>query len=85
MTAVTEAGVLTQTAWDAIRNQDEPESFVVKSETEVYAGPGEEYPRIATLAEGAAIMVLGQEGDWIECCCDECEDGWIHCSCVSDM
>jgi len=85
MTAVTEAGVLAETAWNAIRNQDEPECVVVKDETEAYSGPGEEYPRIATLPEGAEILVLGHEGDWIEFCCDECEDGWIHCSCVPDM
>ena len=82
MTAVTEVGVLAE---GAIPNQDEPEIVIVKEETRVYSGPGEEYPQITRLSQGAEIKVLKQDGDWIECCCDECRNGWIHCSCVSDM
>jgi uncharacterized protein YraI len=85
MTAVTTAGVLVETVLDTVRYVHEKVSFVVENDAEVYAGPGEEYPRIATLNEGTEIKVLAHKGDWIECCCDECEDGWIHCSCLSDM
>jgi uncharacterized protein YgiM (DUF1202 family) len=84
MTAVTEVGILTETALEAALERDEPESVIVKKETDVYAGPGEEYERIATLNEGAEILVLGYQGFWIECQCDECEDGWIRCPCAPD-
>lgn len=84
MTAVTEVGVLAETALEAALDRDEPESFVVKKETHVYAGPGEEYTRIATLHDGAEILVLGHRGFWVECSCDECEDGWIRCPCAPD-
>ncbi len=84
MTAVTEVGVLAETALETALSGDEPESVVVKNETDVYAGPGEEYARIATLHEGAEILVLGYQGYWIECQCDECEDGWIRCPCAPD-
>jgi hypothetical protein len=85
LTAVTQAGVLVETVLDTVRYAHEQVSLIVENETEVYAGPGEEYPRIATLHEGTEIKVLAHQGDWIECCCDECGDGWIHCPCVSDM
>jgi uncharacterized protein YraI len=85
MTAVTTAGVLAEAVLDTVRYAHEQVCLVVENETEVYAGPGEEYPLVATLDQGAEVKVLGHAGDWIECCCDECEDGWIHCSCVSDL
>jgi len=84
MTAVTEVGVLAETALEAALDGDEPESVVVKKETDVYSGPGEEYARIATLHEGAEILVLERRGFWVECQCDECEDGWIRCPCAPD-
>ena len=82
MTAVTEVGVLAETALEAALDRDEPGSVVVEKETDVYAGPGEEYARIATLHEGAEILVLGHQGFWVECQCDECEAGWIRCPCA---
>jgi hypothetical protein len=85
MTAATEVGVLSEGALQAALDKDEPGSVVVGKETDVYAGPGEEYARIATLDEGAEIRVLGHRGFWIECQCDECEDGWIRCPCAPDM
>ena len=84
MTAVTEVGVLAESALEVALDTDEPESVVVKKETDIYAGPGEEYAQIATLHEGDEILVLGHRGDWIECQCDECEDGWIRCPCAPD-
>jgi hypothetical protein len=27
---------------------------------------------------------LGHRGFWVECTCDECEDGWIRCPCAQD-
>ena len=84
MTAVTEVGVLTEAALEAALDRDEPESVVVEKETDIYAGPGEEYARIATLNEGAEILVLGHRGFWVECSCDECENGWIRCPCAPD-
>jgi len=85
LTAATTAGVFVSAVENTVRFAHEQVSLVVENETEVYAGPGEEYPRIATLNEGTEIKVLAHQGDWIECCCDDCEDGWIHCPCVSDM
>ena len=84
MSAVTETGVLAETALQAALDRDEPKSVVVKKETDVYAGPGEEYERIATLHQGAEILVLGHQGYWIECQWDECENGWIRCPCAPD-
>jgi len=84
MTAVTEVGVLTETALEAALDRDEPRSVFVEKETDIYAGPGEEYARIATLNEGAEILVLGRRGFWVECSCDECENGWIRCPCALD-
>jgi uncharacterized protein YgiM (DUF1202 family) len=84
MTAATEVGVLAETALEAVLNTDEPESVVVKKETDIYSGPGEEYARVATLHEGDEILVLGYQGYWIECQCDECEEGWIRCPCAPD-
>jgi hypothetical protein len=82
MTAVTEVGVLTETALEAALDRDEPESVVVEKETDIYAGPGEGYVRIGTLNEGAEILVLGRRGFWVNCSCDESEDGWIRCPCA---
>jgi len=84
MSAATEAGVLAETALEAALDTGEPESVVLRKETDVFAGPGEEYERIATLHEGAEILVLGHQGYWVECQWDECEDGWIRCPCAPD-
>ena len=82
MGATTTTGVLTSDAVDGTPNEVETWSVsaIVKNEAEVYAGPGEEYSRIGTLKEGAEIRVVGQKGDWIECCCDQFKRGWVHYS-----
>jgi uncharacterized protein YraI len=85
MTAVTTAGVLAEAVVGTVKCAHEKVSLVVENETEIYSGPGEEYPRIGRLNKGTEVTVLAHHGDWIECCCDECEDGWIHCPRVSDM
>jgi hypothetical protein len=84
MTAVTEVVVLAEAALETALDTDEPKSVVVEKETDIYAGPGEEYARIARLHEGDEILVLGHQGYWVECQCDECEDGWIRCPCAPD-
>jgi hypothetical protein len=65
MSAATQVGVLTETALEAALDRDEPESVVVRKETDVYAGPGEEYARIATLQEGATSIPRWAGPTWV--------------------
>ncbi len=85
MGTATTGGVLTSDAVDGIPNEAETWSVsaIVEKEAEVYAGPGQEYSRIAILKKGAEIRVVGQKGDWIECCCDQFKRGWVHHSTLS--
>lgn len=78
MSAVTTAGVLVGAVEDAVRYVRQGVSLVVKNETEVYTGPGEEYVRIGRLNKGVEIQVLAKQGDWLQCSCGLFEDGWIH-------
>ena len=85
MGAAATAGVITSDAVDGTPNEAETWSVpaIVEKEAEVYAGPGEEYSRIAILKKGVEIRVVGQKGDWIECCCDQFKRGWVHHSRLS--
>jgi SH3-like domain-containing protein len=83
--ATTTAGVLVSDACNRSPNEEEPwfVSAFAENETELYSGPGEEYSHVGTLKEGAEIRLLGQRGDWVECCCDSFGHGWVHHSSVS--
>ena len=76
-TVVTTAGIVNELE-KAGQNTDDRNSLTAKANTEVYDGPGEEYSLIATLGEGDEIKVLQEEDDWIQCCADRFENGWIH-------
>ena len=68
-----------------ILNVHEPDSIIVKNDTDIYAGPGEGYSRQGTLAEGDEIKVLGHLEGWVQCRSDQFEMGWIRDSDLPDM
>lgn len=74
---VTSAGIVNELE-KAGQKSDDQHTVTVKADTEVYEGPGEEYSLIATLCEGDEIKVLQEEDDWIQCCADRFERGWIR-------
>ena len=74
---VTSAGFVNELE-KAGQKSDDPHSVTVRADTEVYEGPGEEYSLIATLCEGDEIKVLREKDDWIQCCADRFERGWIR-------
>ena len=85
MSAMTTAGVLVAAVEDAVRFARQTVSIVVKNETEVYTGPGEDYTRIGRLNRDAEIQVLAEEGVWLRCSCGLFEEGWVHRSRVANL
>jgi uncharacterized protein YgiM (DUF1202 family) len=82
--AVSAVGVVSE-GERLILNQSEPNSVIVKNDTDVYTGPGEGYSRNGALVEGDKIEVLGYQQGWVQCRSEQFEMGWIPESDVPDM
>jgi uncharacterized protein YraI len=82
--AITAAAVVTE-GERIMQPVNEPNSVIVENETDVYAGPGEDYSHKGTLGKGDRIEVLGYQEEWIQCRSDQFEMGWIRDSDVPDI
>jgi uncharacterized protein YgiM (DUF1202 family) len=61
-----------------VLNESEPNSFIVKKDTDVYKGPGEDYSPKGTAVKGDKIEVARYWEGWVQWRSDQFEMGWIH-------